>query len=524
MKRLILYVMCFVLYTEYCLYSATYYVSTSGSDANDGKSLSTAWKTITKAGSSTSGGDTVLVQSGTYIETADITVSGSPNNYITFKADGACLVKPGTGKGIRIAGSYIIVDGFEVTTYVEGINIRNSHIKILNCKVHDGLSSGSNGLTVNFPAGGLEDIYIENCEFYNNENNGADFGCNAGTDKLTNLTLVNCKFHDNKCTGGTDGVCIGHYGTKSNISFIRCKAYNNLSDGFDLDAPVYMEGCIAYNNSLPGGPTWGAGFKLGASNHPCKVYNCIAYNNYQDDGEGGIEIGGDNSVIANCLVYNNTNWGGIIIGGKNIRITNTIIYKEKIAVVNNGGSFSFDHNIVYNCTSNGALTSSDLTSSIQADPLFINVSSYDFHLQSISPAIDSGTSISDLTLDADGYRRPIGSGYDIGPYEFGSGPITPPSSSGGNTKIQVLIYPNPWRLTDNSFIKFVNIPSGLSLTMRIFDSNGNLVRTLLYSDFGSSGRMSWNGKDENGSPVASGVYYFTLEGDGNGKGKFCIVK
>ena len=54
---------------------------------------------------------------------------------------------------------------------------------------------------------------------------------------------------------------------------------------------------------------------------------------------------------------------------------------------------------------------------IVAEPLFVNRASGNFHLRSDSPARDRGSSV-DLDRDYDGVRRPIGSGYDIGAYEY----------------------------------------------------------------------------------------------------------
>lgn len=55
--------------------------------------------------------------------------------------------------------------------------------------------------------------------------------------------------------------------------------------------------------------------------------------------------------------------------------------------------------------------------SIKANPLFVDPSNYDFHLQSYSPAIDAGIDVG-LTADLDGYPRPQGIGYDIGAHEY----------------------------------------------------------------------------------------------------------
>ena len=65
--------------------AATYYVSTTGSDASPG-SLAKPWRTIQKAANTLTPGDTALVRSGTYNERVTVGVSGTTNQYITFSA------------------------------------------------------------------------------------------------------------------------------------------------------------------------------------------------------------------------------------------------------------------------------------------------------------------------------------------------------------------------------------------------------------------------------------------------------
>jgi hypothetical protein len=62
---------------------------------------------------------------------------------------------------------------------------------------------------------------------------------------------------------------------------------------------------------------------------------------------------------------------------------------------------------------------------INADPLMVNFKADgtgDYHLQSGSRGINSGTSTAAPTIDLDGVPRPFGSGFDLGVYEFGGTP------------------------------------------------------------------------------------------------------
>ncbi|MGG5741905.1 carbohydrate binding domain-containing protein [Bacillus cereus group sp. IBL03679] len=64
----------------------TYYVATTGSDSNNGTSLSTPFQTIQHAASVASAGDTVYIRGGTYRETAIPANSGTSGNPITYQS------------------------------------------------------------------------------------------------------------------------------------------------------------------------------------------------------------------------------------------------------------------------------------------------------------------------------------------------------------------------------------------------------------------------------------------------------
>jgi hypothetical protein len=69
-------------------------------------------------------------------------------------------------------------------------------------------------------------------------------------------------------------------------------------------------------------------------------------------------------------------------------------------------------------------TCSNLTGNINADPQFVAPSSGNLSVQSGSPAVDAGASVSSLAFDILGISRPQGLRIDIGAYEFFSGGST----------------------------------------------------------------------------------------------------
>ena len=144
----------------------------------------------------------------------------------------------------------------------------------------------------------------------------------------------------------------------------------------------------------------------------------IANNLVFQNGEAGILIGapaGGTAVASGMIVVNNmivdnpaSTWGGgqpIVedaLTGTDNQYINNLIWNNKSGIELNNGLVA--------------------AGTINADPLFVNFQpdgSGDYHVQSGSRAINSGTSTAAPTIDFDGVPRPFGSGFDIGIYEFG---------------------------------------------------------------------------------------------------------
>jgi len=151
----------------------TYYVSTQGSDANDGLSERSAWRTISHAAKVAKAGDTVLVLPGDYgpecVVVANSGREGAPIVFRSLKPAEAILgdlnltcgktlgyeipptnpwekrrnklVKPRQAFAI-FRKSHIVIDGFKIANYLIGIEIgggmeETSDILITNCVIID---------------------------------------------------------------------------------------------------------------------------------------------------------------------------------------------------------------------------------------------------------------------------------------------------------------------------------------------------------------------------------------------------
>jgi hypothetical protein len=83
---------------------------------------------------------------------------------------------------------------------------------------------------------------------------------------------------------------------------------------------------------------------------------------------------------------------------------------------------------------------------------------------------------------------------------------------------------NALELTSNTkVLRFVNLPA--QAIIRIYSSSGILVNILSHNDAGGGGEAVWNLRNRNNQFVASGVYFYHVEGpDGHTKvGRFTVV-
>ncbi|MDD5674298.1 MAG: choice-of-anchor Q domain-containing protein, partial [Chitinivibrionales bacterium] len=352
-----------------------YYVSTTGSD-NGAGSPSAPWKTLQHAAELAQPGWTIHVAPGTYTMTsADFTttVSGTANTRIQYISDtkwGAKIL-PGPGSVYNVwknNGSYTDIIGFDIS----GPNVRNGlsmcgangHQSLQGNKVHDvGTStpcdaSGGSGISTGLWDGSVMQYGNTNDDVIGNWiYNIGPSGCNKYASIY--IQTVNGTVANNIVYGsGYVGIVTWH--NASNLNIVNNTIFNNLYG-------IIVGTGDKYNGAPPG--------------DYFNVNNNIAYNNTYGIGEESDWLGhGTHNVYYNNLIYGNTNWN-----------TPALYTNEPVVGM------------------------------VNADPRFVNYKSDgsgDYHLQSISPAKDAGTSNFASATDYEGISRPQGAGYDIGAYEY----------------------------------------------------------------------------------------------------------
>ncbi len=86
-------------------------------------------------------------------------------------------------------------------------------------------------------------------------------------------------------------------------------------------------------------------------------------------------------------------------------------------------------------------------------------------------------------------------------------------------RIKLHIQPNPFSPDGDGFedqtVFYYTLTLESSLTIRIYDVQGRLIRTLMEDQPAVSGEISWDGKDEHGKTVRVGIYIVWAEAEGN---------
>jgi hypothetical protein len=193
--------------------------------------------------------------------------------------------------------------------------------------------------------------------------------------------------------------------TTRDIRISRCYFHDNGGAGpTNLDHNVYIEGRnhVVANNLIVGAKN-GFGLQLYPSSNRVVITNNTIVGN-----RSGFVLGGEGSattrnarVVNNIIAFNQEY--GVTVDWGDSRGTGDIVANNVV--------YGNDENL--DRSAGGVVWSGNVT----RDPLFVDLSSRDFHLRSGSPAIDRALPRYSPATDFDGRRRPQGRRSDIGAFE-----------------------------------------------------------------------------------------------------------
>ncbi|MGY4884185.1 MAG: right-handed parallel beta-helix repeat-containing protein, partial [Nanobdellota archaeon] len=408
-----------------------YYVATpenGGSDTNGDGSINKPWATWQKGFNSISPGDILYIRGGVY----------SPNPTVLYSSYCGVAINSKKGTSDRkymvyaYPGEKPILDGKNIvgTSYERiGVCLYYSaywHLRGLEIRGVEQLSTGNNYGGVGMEVYGGNDILIENCTSHHN--GGYGFGARVNAN---NVHFLNCDSYSNydRYTDppgeDADGFDVGYISDDAVIRLTGCRAWDNADDGFDMyqgsgySGVYYLKNCWAWHNGyIPGTETTagnGCGFKYGDDYQSYDgvtrrfSYNCIAY----DNRERGFsqESANVKKEFYNCISYNNGAWGWSFYG-----LDIPDILHNNIAFGDGIEQLGSRRNSDYNSWDVGvSVTSADFLSvdgSQLDNPRKIDGSLPDItflHLASGSDLINKGTPVSGINY--------AGSAPDLGPFE-----------------------------------------------------------------------------------------------------------
>jgi predicted outer membrane repeat protein len=333
------------------------------------------------------------------------------------------------------------------------------------------------------------DITIENCTITNNSGIwGGGIYCS-----YCRPTIIGCTISENIAAEAGGGI----YCTIASPSILNCNIHHNSSNwlggGICCNNSSYstIEGCIIYDNQSD---QCGAGVGSAGNSHP-QLTRCLIYQNSTNGNGGAIGcMSGSNTFITNCTITANYagNYGGAVYSGYTSSIfLNTILWGDSATNQNNE---LFGYNAATYCDVEDGYSGEG---NLNTDPLFVDPSNADFHLQAESPCIDAG--------DPNSPHDPDSTIADIGAFYFHHFGVTNQQMENFPLAFQLYQnYPNPFNaMTTISF----SIPFNTPINLSVFDLTGRQVTTLL-SGLCQAGRYR---ATFDGSNLASGVYFYRLQ-------------
>lgn len=385
--------------------TANRYVSTTGSDSNNGTTPSTPWLTIARANSSVpAAGTCINLAAGTYNISSQLVIdhggsTSSATGYVVYRSStlGGAKIRASSvinGDMVRIFTGYVMFDGIEFDGNNNAVrdacfsaqnNSAYHHLWLLNSTLHH---CGLGGVQLN----GAEWFWVLHNLLYNNSSTSATFQGSGisfyepvvapsytptAMDNQWSPYRIIANYniaHDN------NGPQSGSGNTDGNGIIIDDWRWTQNS-GANYTGPGLVMGNITYHNG-------GKGIHVFLSNG-VTVANNTSYNNNWDTHNTGtwrseISVQGSGTTT----VVNNIAWA---VPGSGVLANNTPYTGQQAISATN----SWSKNIAFGAGNNFAApdTYPVPANKVNTNPLLIDAPSNNFALQGASPAIGFGQNV-----------------------------------------------------------------------------------------------------------------------------------
>lgn len=395
---------------------ATFWVEPppAGSDANAGTSAQ-PWATLQHAADQVAAGDTVRVRAGTYAG-FHLTTSGTSGAAITFRADAGAVPRvvgdnAVTPDAINLEGaSFVVIDGFRVESATragiravlcEQVTIRRNHCA----------ANGRWGIFTGF----CDDLLIEDNETTGSVLEHGIYTSNSGDRPVIRRNRIwsnhaNGIHMNGDISQGGDGV----------ITDALVEANVIWDNGAGGGSGINMDGVqdsLVRNNLIYDSHASGISvFRQdgGAASNGNRILNNTVV--VAGDGRWALNI---QNASTGTIVRNNTLWSDHGFRGAMSVCTGCLagLVSDHNAVEDR---FTLDDgDSVLDLAAWRLATGQDQQSFVAAPAaLFADPAGGDFHLETASPALDTGLALpAEVPFDLEATPRPLGAGWDIGAFE-----------------------------------------------------------------------------------------------------------
>lgn len=494
-------------------------------------------------------GDTVLVDPGTYHDCTHETEGPGSTPACVIMKSGVTLRGSGVdatiidaqafegndGRGIFVElVSDCRIENLQVTgcyaeVYGAGILVRqvDSSVEVTDVKIFDNGDGGIICINSSHPTltrvdfidnaaklgGGLSieensNATVTDCFF---DNNTAPAGGGLMIRINSNPVFSGCTVQNNYVSGGGDGGGIAV--VNSSPTFTDCHVLTNTAPGsgggfFYSTSGGSMTDCVVQGNTVTGGYSLGAGIYATASG--ITMTNVLIAENtttgFFAQGGGMYCAFAPSPSLEHCTISDNACGGGGAGGGILCDWSSIPDIHKCIIAFSSIGQGMFCQNgavPTVSCTNlfrnkgGDLLCGKDNGGNFSYHPRFCETVGVEYYLGTNSSCAPGNHPDGPTACDGD---------Y-IGAYPVGCGFVgvedTPTTRTAllGNA-------PNPFNPQTHIF--FVLAEDGPA-TLRIYDARGHSVRTLLLGDLAlGSHDVLWDGRNDAGHAVASGVYFYTL--------------
>jgi len=383
-----------------------------------------------------------------------------------------------------------------------GIRVDSDDICTLSyCRIEYGKTSGD---YPDIHGGGLalltSNAVVSNCVFANNEATGEDNGMGGAIYAFSTTASIftDCVFTGNHAygEGGAIKLSADNYSEFTNCHFIEndCLYGGGAVSGYMIDRTLFNYCLFADNYTMYSGG--GAIHTLGMGNTLFLINCTISGNSAVATDGGGVFLAYGTGYFVNTIVYDNPG-----------------MYSNDVYLSMSGYAEAYYCDLDMSCGATG-------TNSFYEDPQFVDPDNLDFNLLATSACIDTGINFFVLGEDTLVNMTPdqyFGSAPDVGAFEYNDGSGIEDEGTLPQSGL-VLNQNSPNPFNSSTAISYeLNQDSYVSL--KVYDLSGREVRTLVDAEEAAGMRsVIWNGTNNNGHQVPSGIYIVRLQASDHATG------